>query len=89
MAITKSMKQELITKFGKNEKDTGTPEVQIAILTKNINELAEHFGSHKKDHHSRHGLLRMVGKRRSLLDYLVEKDINRYRKIIAELNIRK
>lgn len=89
MAITKSMKQELISKYGKNEKDTGTPEVQIAILTKNINELAEHFAAHKKDHHSRHGLLRMVGKRRSLLDYLMEKDINRYRKIIAELNIRK
>ncbi|MGE5314548.1 MAG: 30S ribosomal protein S15 [Acidobacteriota bacterium] len=89
MAITKAMKQELISKFGKNDKDTGTPEVQIAILTKNINELAEHFASHKKDHHSRHGLLRMVGKRRSLLDYLMEKDINRYRKIIAELNIRK
>jgi small subunit ribosomal protein S15 len=89
MAITKSMKQELISKFGKNDKDTGTPEVQIAILTKNINELAEHFAAHKKDHHSRHGLLRMVGKRRSLLDYLVEKDINRYRKVIAELNIRK
>lgn len=89
MAITKAMKQELITKFGKNEKDTGTPEVQIAILTKNINELSEHFAAHKKDHHSRHGLLRMVGKRRSLLDYLVEKDINRYRKVIAELNIRK
>ena len=89
MAITKSMKQELITKYGKNDKDTGTPEVQIAILTKNINELAEHFGAHKKDHHSRHGLLRMVGKRRSLLDYLKRTKLETYRSLIDKLGLRK
>jgi small subunit ribosomal protein S15 len=89
MSLTKNQKSELLKKFGKSENDSGRPEVQIAILTANINALSAHFGEHKKDHHSRVGLLRMVGKRRSLLDYLMEKDIERYRKIIQELEIRK
>ncbi len=89
MALTKEQKAEIIRKYGRSEKDTGTPEVQIALLTARINELAPHFDRHKKDHHSRVGLLRMVGKRRRLLDYLQEKDIERYRKLITELQIRK
>lgn len=89
MAITKQTKAEIIKKYGKTPADTGTPEVQIALLTARINDLAPHFESHVKDHHSRVGLLKMVGKRRRLLDYLQEKDIDRYRKIIADLQIRK
>ena len=72
-----------------SEKDTGSPEVQIAILTKRINDLTEHLKVHKNDHHSRRGLLKMVGKRRNLLNYLIKKDIERYRAIIAKLGIRK
>jgi small subunit ribosomal protein S15 len=87
--MTKEEKLELIKKFGANEKDSGKSEVQIALLTKRINDLTEHFGTHKKDHHSRRGLMMMVGKRRRLLDYLMKKDIARYRAIIKELNIRK
>jgi small subunit ribosomal protein S15 len=89
MSLTKGQKAELIGKFGKGTNDSGTPEVQIAILTANINALSSHFSTHKKDHHSRVGLLRMVGKRRRLLDYLMERHIDRYRKIIQELEIRK
>ncbi|MBW7887036.1 MAG: 30S ribosomal protein S15 [Bacteroidetes bacterium] len=89
MAITKEQKLEILKKYGKNEKDSGKPEVQIAILTANINNLSEHFSTFKKDHHSRVGLLKMVGKRRRLLDYLMKRDIERYRKIIQELDIRK
>ncbi|MFN0158232.1 MAG: 30S ribosomal protein S15 [Bacteroidota bacterium] len=89
MAITKEMKSDLVKKFGKNSTDTGSPEVQIALLTTRINDLAPHFDKFKKDHHSRVGLLRMVGRRRRLLDYLQEKNIDRYRKVIAELQIRK
>jgi small subunit ribosomal protein S15 len=89
MTITKEEKLELIKKFGKNEKDSGTAEVQIAILTKRINDLTDHFAQHKKDHHSRRGLMMLVGKRRRLLDYLSGRDIERYRRIIKELNIRK
>lgn len=89
MSVTNADKLELIKKFGKNEKDSGTTEVQIAILTKRINDLTEHFAQHKKDHHSRRGLMMIVGKRRRLLDYLAGKDISRYRNIIKELNIRK
>jgi small subunit ribosomal protein S15 len=89
MALTKAAKAEIISKYGKNPKDTGTPEVQIALLTARINDLAPHFEKYKKDHHSRVGLLRMVGKRRRLLDYLQETNVERYRKIIAELQIRK
>ncbi len=87
--LTKERKLELIKKFGKDEKDSGKAEVQIALLTERINELTSHFDKHKKDHHSRRGLMMMVGKRRRLLDYLMEKDIERYRAIIKELNIRK
>ena len=89
MSISKAQKAEFITKYGKSSNDSGTPEVQIAILTANINALSSHFDGHKKDNHSRIGLLRMVGKRRRLLDYLMEKNIERYRKIIQELDIRK
>lgn len=89
MAMTKEMKAEIIKKYGKDPKDTGTPEVQIALLTARINDLAPHFERFKKDHHSRVGLLKMVGKRRRLLDYLQEKEIERYRKIITQLQIRK
>ncbi len=89
MAVTKEDKAEIVSKFGKNGKDSGTPEVQIAILTARINDLAPHFEQFKKDHHSRVGLLKMVGKRRRLLDYLQRKDIERYRKVIADLQIRK
>jgi small subunit ribosomal protein S15 len=87
--MTKEEKLELVKRFGKDEKDSGKPEVQIALLTKRINELTEHFNVHKKDHHSRRGLMMMVGKRRRLLDYLAQKEIERYRSIIKELNIRK
>jgi small subunit ribosomal protein S15 len=87
--MTKEEKLEIITKFGENDKDSGKAEVQVALLTKRINDLTEHFNVHKKDHHSRRGLLMMVGKRRRLLDYLAAKDIARYRTIIKELNIRK
>lgn len=87
--MTKEQKLEIIKKFGTSESDSGKPEVQIALITKRINDLTEHFNVHKLDHHSRRGLMMMVGKRRRLLDYLVRKDISRYRAIIKELNIRK
>lgn len=89
MSLTKEQKAELIKKYGKNENDSGTTEVQIAILTKRINELTSHFGEHIKDHSSRRGLMKIVGKRRRLLNYLMKNDIERYRTIIKELNIRK
>ncbi len=89
MSITKDEKLELIKKFGENEQDTGKTEVQIAILTTRINQLTSHFSEHSKDHASRRGLLKMVGKRRRLLKYLVKNDILRYREILKELNIRK
>ena len=82
-------KNEIIAKFATHEGDTGSPEVQIALLTQRINHLNEHLKLHKQDNHSRRGLLQMVGKRRNLLDYLARKDIERYRAIIAKLNIRK
>jgi len=87
--MTKEEKLELIKEYGSNEMDSGKPEVQIALLTKRINDLTGHFDKHSKDHHSRRGLMMMVGKRRRLLDYLTKKDIERYRSIIKELNIRK
>jgi len=87
--MTKEEKLEIISKFGKDSYDSGKSEVQIALLTKRINDLTSHFDAHKKDHHSRRGLMMMVGKRRRLLDYLIKKDIARYRAIIKELNIRK
>nr|WP_330400974.1 30S ribosomal protein S15 [Sporanaerobium hydrogeniformans] len=89
MKMTKERKQELMEKYGRTTNDTGSPEVQIALLTERINHLTEHLRAHKKDHHSRRGLLMMVGKRRGLLDYLIKTDIERYRAIIAELGIRK
>lgn len=87
--LAKEVKAEIIKKYGKTAKDSGTAEVQIALLTERINTLTAHFEGHKKDHASRRGLMQMVGKRRRLLDYLMEKDIERYRSIIKELNIRK
>lgn len=87
--MTKEEKLEIVKKYGANEKDSGKAEVQIALITKRINDLTDHFNTHKKDHHSRRGLMMMVGKRRRLLDYLMDKDIARYRTIIKELNIRK
>ena len=87
--MTKEEKLEIVKQYGQNEKDSGKPEVQIALITKRINDLTEHFNAHKKDHHSRRGLMMMVGKRRRLLDYLMEKDIERYRTVIKQLNIRK
>ncbi len=89
MPITSEQKKEIIAKYGKNQNDTGTPEVQIAIITATINSLTPHLESYRKDNHTRQGLLKLVGKRRRLLDYLIKKDINRYRKIIQELDIRK
>jgi small subunit ribosomal protein S15 len=82
-------KQEIIGKFRSHETDTGSPEVQIALLSERITTLTEHFRSHKKDHHSRRGLLKIVGQRRRLLDYLKSRDIERYRKVISELGIRR
>ncbi|MDD3401570.1 MAG: 30S ribosomal protein S15 [Eubacteriales bacterium] len=82
-------KAEIIAKYAVHEGDTGSPEVQIALLTERINHLNEHLKINKKDHHSRRGLLKMVGQRRGLLNYLKEKDIERYRAIIASLNLRK
>jgi len=87
--MTKEEKLELVKKYGTGENDTGRSEVQVALLTKRINDLTDHFNKHMKDHHSRRGLMMMVGKRRRLLDYLMKKDIERYRSIIKELNIRK
>ena len=89
MALTKERKAELVLKFGEHPGDTGRPEVQIAILTDHINSLSPHFEANRKDKHSLRGLLQMVGKRRGLLDYLMKKDIKRYRAIIAELGIRR
>lgn len=82
-------KSEIIKEFGRKEGDTGSPEVQIAILTARINELNEHLKVHKKDHHSRRGLLKMVGKRRNLLSYLKKNDLEGYRALIAKLGLRK
>ncbi len=87
--MTKEVKQEIINNYKRDEKDTGSPEVQIALLTQRINELTEHLKIHKKDNHSRRGLLKMVGKRRNLLNYLAKKDINRYREIVEKLGLRK
>ena len=87
--LTPARKKELIETYRINEQDTGSPEVQIAILTERISYLTEHLKANKKDHHSRRGLLKMVGQRRGLLNYLASKDIERYRAIIAKLGIRK
>jgi len=87
--LTADRKQEIVAKFGENAQDTGSTRVQVALLTARINDLTEHLKIHKKDHHSRRGLLKMVGHRRNLLAYLKKKDIERYRALIAKLGIRK
>ena len=87
--LTKEKKEQVIADYKLNDKDTGSPEVQIAILTTRINELTEHLKTHKKDHSSRRGLLKMVGNRSALLKYVKSKDINRYREIISRLGLRK
>ncbi|MBM7603276.1 30S ribosomal protein S15 [Metabacillus litoralis] len=89
MAITQERKNELIAQYKTHESDTGSPEVQIAILTEDINSLNDHLRVHKKDHHSRRGLLKMVGKRRNLLTYLRNKDVTRYRELINKLGLRR
>lgn len=89
MAITSDTKSALINKFRTHDTDTGSPEVQIAILSERINYLTEHFKTHDKDHHSRRGLLKLVSRRRRLLDYVRDNDVERYRKIIHEHGIRK
>ena len=89
MALTKERKAELVKKFGKDANDTGSIEVQIAILTEEINTLTEHFKVHKQDNHSKRGLLHKVGQRISLLNYLIQHDVTRYRKIVKDLGLRK
>ena len=89
MPVAKEKIKELTQEFGGNAEDTGRTEVQIAILTTHINDLAEHLKIHKKDHHSRRGLLKMVGRRRRLLDYLAKDDVERYRTILKQLNLRR
>jgi len=89
MTLTKENKSQLVLEYQKHKTDTGSPEVQIAILSARITELTEHFKVHKKDHHSRRGLLKLVGQRRRLLDYLKKKDFSRYKDTIERLGIRK
>lgn len=89
MALTKEIKSGIIKDFGLHEKDSGSAEVQIALLTKRINELTEHFKAFKKDHNSRRGLLKLVGQRRKLLKYLRKKDVDKYREILERLSLRK
>jgi small subunit ribosomal protein S15 len=89
MSLTQEKKQELIEKFGRSDGDTGSTEVQVALLTERINELTEHLRSHRKDHHSRRGLLMLVGKRRRLLQYLERSDLERYRQVVADLGLRR
>ena len=89
MPLHTEKKQEIIENYRQHEKDTGSPEVQIALLSDRITYLTDHFKTHKKDHHSRRGLLKLVGQRRRLLRYLMRKDITRYRKVISELGLRR
>lgn len=89
MSITAEEKQQVIKEYATHEGDTGSPEVQVAVITARLNNLTDHFKTHQKDHHGRRGLLMMVGQRKSLLDYLKKKDIERYRALIAKLGIRK
>lgn len=89
MAISQERKNELIKEYRTHEADTGSPEVQIAVLTAEISALNDHLRTHKKDHHSRRGLLKMVGKRRNLLNYLRKKDVTRYREVIQKLGLRR
>ena len=88
MALTKEVKEELVKKYARSKNDTGSAEVQIAILTEEIKSLTEHLKEHKHDHHSRRGLLRKVGQRRSMLNYLAKKDVQRYREIVSQLGLR-
>jgi len=89
MALSSERKSEILAEFGRGTQDTGSPEVQVALLSARINQLTEHFGSHQKDHHSRRGLLRMVNLRRRLLDYLKANDQSRYQDLIARLGLRR
>jgi small subunit ribosomal protein S15 len=89
VALTKEAKQEIVQKFGKASGDTGSPHVQIALMSRRINELTEHLRMHKHDHHSRRGLLKLVGRRRRLLDYLQRTDLEGYRALIKELGLRR
>jgi len=89
MPLTSQQKQEIVSKFGTKNGDTGSPEVQVALLSARINELTGHFSTHKKDHHSRQGLLKMVNERRQMLDYLRNKDATRYQSLIEKLGLRK
>ncbi len=89
MPVTNERKQQLVEEFGTNSNDTGNTEVQVAILTERINDLTKHFQTHSKDHHSRRGLLKLVGKRRRMLDYLKDNDIEEYRVLIKKLGIRR
>ncbi|MBI5532821.1 MAG: 30S ribosomal protein S15 [Deltaproteobacteria bacterium] len=89
MTLNTEQKATIVTTFKRHDKDTGSPEVQVALITRRIDYLAEHFKTHKKDHHSRRGLLKLVGQRRRLLDYLKKTNIDRYRKVVADLELRK
>jgi len=89
MALNADQKGEIVGKYGRGDNDTGSPEVQVALLSARINELTEHFSQHKHDHHSRRGLVRMVNSRRKLLDYLKSKDVVRYRSLISSLGLRR
>lgn len=89
MSLSTEEKSKIVTEFARGDGDTGSPEVQVALLSARISELTEHFGEHKKDHHSRQGLLKMVNKRRKLLDYLKAKDQDRYRELISRLGLRR
>ena len=89
MSLTVERKREIVSRFGKDESDTGSTTVQVALLTERIQELTEHLREHKKDHHSRRGLLMLVGQRRRLLNYLRRKDLDRYRELIQELGLRR
>jgi small subunit ribosomal protein S15 len=89
MALTTEQKKAVLKKFAKGSNDTGSPEIQVALLTERINQLGGHFQTHTKDHHSRRGLLKLVGQRRRMLDYLERKNVDSYKKLISELGIRK
>jgi small subunit ribosomal protein S15 len=89
VALAKQTKEQVVSDFRTHEADTGSPQVQVALLSKRINELTEHFKTHKKDNHSRRGLLKMVSQRRSLLDYLKRKDIERYHEVVTRLGLRR
>jgi small subunit ribosomal protein S15 len=89
MSLSSEAKTTIVAEYSRGETDTGSPEVQVALLSARISELTEHFGEHKKDHHSRQGLLKMVNKRRKLLDYLKSKDQDRYRELIKQLGLRR